>query len=77
MAIKKLYDKVYLREDLGCYETIEFAHSLGFESRMSDLDDEVWADEIDGMEGNAIDYLNNLNIHTHDQLIDEITMEVK
>jgi hypothetical protein len=77
MAIKKLYDKVYLREDLGCYETIEFAHSLGFESRMNDLDDDVWADEIDGMEGNAIDYLNNLNIHTHDQLIDEITMEVK
>ena len=59
MTFKKLYDKVYLRKDLCCYETIEFAHSLGFSDRMNDLDDDVWEAEIDGMEGNAIDYLNN------------------
>ena len=72
MSIKKLYDKVYLREDLGCYETIEFAHSLGFKSRMDDLDDDVFEAEIDEMEGHAIDYLNNLNIFTHEQSLEEV-----
>ena len=69
MAIKP--NKVYLREDLGCYETIEFAHSLGFKSRMNDLDDDVFEAEIDEMEGHATDYLNNLNIYTHEQSLEE------
>ena len=71
MVIKKLYDKVYLREDLGWFETIEFAYSLGF-PYSADCLDEDWETCVDPLESEAIDYLNNLNIFTHEQSLQEV-----